>query len=328
MIFKTGISIQGTLIIEHRRDGVLYRVDKQDNLVVNTGLQLLVDLLKGKGVSPSHIELGDDNTAAAAGQTDLQGPIAGSEVEENEGQTTFRDDARGIVEKAIVDFQTVRFTKNYPQGASNLNTENGTGEIRECGLFNRYTGGVMFSRVVLDNPFNKGFGTDHTCIWEIKINRALAFGGGNTITDKGLEIIRDVLFQREEGVKNDIHLPLYINKIAVGDDGGSPISSETSLINEIGGENGRRPVTRYDKTESGDIDFDAAAPKLILQREIQDTMFGTDTLREAGLFNHHMATLVSGEKVLKQKMFSRVTFTDIPPNTQKTLTWELIITRG
>jgi hypothetical protein len=57
--------------------GAPVEVYEADNLLVNVGIQLMLDLLIGAGGtvydnSNAYIGIGDSNTAAAAGQTDLQ----------------------------------------------------------------------------------------------------------------------------------------------------------------------------------------------------------------------------------------------------------------
>lgn len=66
-------------VVEKFKDGVKYAEEKFDeNILVNTGIQLMEDLLIGAGGTVfnnanAHIGVGNSNTAAAASQTNLQG---------------------------------------------------------------------------------------------------------------------------------------------------------------------------------------------------------------------------------------------------------------
>lgn len=340
---KMGVKISGKIKITTRKNGIIVKVREQDNLIVNSGLALIRDLLKGKGRHPSHIEVGTSNTAATATQTALVGNISSADVPDTNGDTEFFNDGRAPFDrKAAEGFNKALFDRNLPSQQSNLIGEN----IREMGIFNRYVGGTMLARVVLLEPFEPfDIGFDHTIDWQITIERLGDYGGLNNLQDEGIEIIRDVLLQTNEdpNVKCGIDLPYHLSHISAGTGDSAAISTDTVLTNEltttfdtlrIQTAHGRRPVTLFDRSESGDPDFDIARPNLVVQRFIPSTQFPSDEIKECGLWNQHDETPEGGQRRTVDKLFSKIHLdgspgrSTIPAGTQGVLTWEIFFTRG
>lgn len=107
-----------------------------DNLLVNTGIQLLEDLLIGAGGqaytnAASYIGIGDNNTAAAAGQTDLQ---AATNRFKRVMDATYPSRSG----------QTLTFRTTFA-------TSEGNFSIQEAGIFNggpAFAIGTMLNRIV------------------------------------------------------------------------------------------------------------------------------------------------------------------------------------
>jgi hypothetical protein len=111
------------------RDATTGRIiaeDRRSNLVVNAGLDLIVDRLQGVGSAAiSHFAIGDNNAGVAAGQTALQSEQFRDTV------TLFTDLAQGLeVQYFLADTD-----------ANGVN-------LREAGVFNAGAAGTMFARVV------------------------------------------------------------------------------------------------------------------------------------------------------------------------------------
>ena len=108
-------------------------VYEADNILVNVGIQLLLDLLIGAGGTVfsnanAYIGIGDSNTAVAASQTDLQA-------------------ASNKVRKAM--------DATYPSRASQtmtwrctFATSEGNFSIQEAAIFNASSAGVMLNRLL------------------------------------------------------------------------------------------------------------------------------------------------------------------------------------
>lgn len=117
-----------------------------NNLVVNTGLDALVDLLRGAGTGVNEVTdigFGTDNTAAAAGDTGLTGTFS----------------------------KTIDGSANIGTGEIEIYGSLGTGEnngvtIQEIGLFQ--TGGGLFARAVI-SPIVKTAAITVGVTWTITI---------------------------------------------------------------------------------------------------------------------------------------------------------------
>src|SRR5690606_17624064 len=115
-------------------DSKPYAIEEvKGNLAVNAGIQLLEDLLIGAGGTAfnnanAHIGVGDSNTAAAAGQTDLQ---ASTNKLRKAMEATFPSRSG----------QTLSFKSDLGPSDANFAWE-------EWAIFNASTSGVMLNRKV------------------------------------------------------------------------------------------------------------------------------------------------------------------------------------
>lgn len=123
--------------VDKYRDGESkpYEVIEIDgNLLVNAGIQLLEDLLIGAGGTAfsnanAYLGVGESNTAAAAGQTDL------------DGATTTRMSMDATYPSR--SGQTLTFRSTFGSGDANH-------DWKEWGIFNDPSAGTMLNRKVQD----------------------------------------------------------------------------------------------------------------------------------------------------------------------------------
>jgi hypothetical protein len=109
-------------------------VREADNILVNSGIGLLLDLLIGAGGTTfgnanAYIGIGNSSTAAAANQTDLI------------GASTHRQAMDATYPQRSGQTLTFRAT---------VGTANGNFAINEAGVFNAASGGTMLNRFVED----------------------------------------------------------------------------------------------------------------------------------------------------------------------------------
>jgi len=119
-----------------------------NNLVVDTGLDFIASRMEGTtDAVMSHMEVGTDNTAPAAGDTALGSLIAGSRVSLT--STTVTDNA-------------IEYVGDFPAGT-------GTGAIVEAGVFNAASAGTMLCRTVF-SVVNKGSDDTLKITWTITVS--------------------------------------------------------------------------------------------------------------------------------------------------------------
>lgn len=134
-------SIDFKLLDKH--GNVIKRVLK-DNLVVTTGLALMLSRLGGSGNALTHMGIGSGTTAPTLANTDLQTSIV---------RRVF-DTPGGTLAGTSITFYCL-----FPAGT-------GTGTITEAGLFNAVAAGTMFSRIVFD-PMTKSASLSLAASWTI-----------------------------------------------------------------------------------------------------------------------------------------------------------------
>lgn len=132
---NTRFQVKGRLkVTVHRADGTSYTHSETNNLVLDKGLYTLAELVVN-GVTTAdkitYIKLGDSNTAAAAGQTGIQGTLVGP------AQNTFTS----AVANAASVWGQADFTTTLGTGDGNGQT------IREACLFT--AADDCFSRIVI-----------------------------------------------------------------------------------------------------------------------------------------------------------------------------------
>jgi hypothetical protein len=123
------------------------------NLVVNTGLYHIMDRLADSQDEAviGYAAIGDNNTAAVAGDTALFGEL---------GRVSLTSKIQGTAGNA----NQVTYSATIPAGT-------GTGTIVEAGLLNASSGGVMLARSVF-SPIVKGAGDAIDITWVLTASAA------------------------------------------------------------------------------------------------------------------------------------------------------------
>lgn len=115
-----------------------------NNLVVTSGLNWVASRLEGVASAVmSHIAVGTDSTAAAAGNTALGGELA-----------------RVALTSGVATGATITYITTFAAGE-------GTGAIQEAGIFNAGAGGTMLARVTFP-VINKGASDTLQISWSIE----------------------------------------------------------------------------------------------------------------------------------------------------------------
>jgi len=139
-------------IVLRRADG---KTEKRlvRNLVVNTGLYHIADRLADSQdeVDMGWAAIGDDNTAAAAGDTALSSEL---------GRVALTSKVQGTGGTA----NQVTYSATVPAGT-------GTGTIVEAGIFNANSAGIMLARTIF-SPIVKGSGDALDITWIMSISAA------------------------------------------------------------------------------------------------------------------------------------------------------------
>ena len=116
------------------------------NLVVSAGLEFICSRMAGTSADVmSHMALGSDTTAAAAGQTDLLS-ILGS---------------REALDSSTASNNTITYVSSFEAGE-------GTGAVTEAGIFNAATSGTMLCRTVFA-VVNKAADDTMSVTWTITL---------------------------------------------------------------------------------------------------------------------------------------------------------------
>jgi hypothetical protein len=127
----------GNLIFDHINN----------NLVVTTGIEHIADQMSDQGETQmSHAAVGTDNTAPASGQTAL-----GTET------------ARVALDSVTQSTTKVTYVATFGPGV-------GTGSLREAGIFNAASVGVMLARHTY--VYDKGALDTLTINWEVDFSAA------------------------------------------------------------------------------------------------------------------------------------------------------------
>jgi len=159
------MQMQGRLTLQLTdREGHVRQEQRRHNQILKSGRDLVAKLFAGVsgGTPPTHVThmaVGIDATAPADSQTGLineRGPRKGiqpsdvvySEFDEQAGGSTVR--RVRVTLKAVFDF----------------NEANGPEPLREAGIFNAATGGVIYNRVIFD-AVTKTNAFKLTLIWDI-----------------------------------------------------------------------------------------------------------------------------------------------------------------
>jgi hypothetical protein len=147
-MINDGIKLTGNLdIVVRDSDGNIKEQRQERNLVVTAGLGFIASRMKDTtDDAMTHMAVGSDNTAAAAGNTDL-GSILGS---------------REALDSTTVSGATVTYVSTFEAG-------DGTGAITEAGIFNAASSGTMLCRTVF-STVNKAADDTMTITWVITLS--------------------------------------------------------------------------------------------------------------------------------------------------------------
>lgn len=145
-MFNDNLKVTGNVQIQlFSKDGSVKDSREIRNLVVTTGKEFIAARMVGTPTEMSHMAIGADSTAAAAGNTAL-----GAEL----GRVALTSDtAVGVV---------VTYVASFPAGT-------GTGAVVEAGLFNASSGGTMLCRTVF-SVVNKGVDDAMSITWTITVS--------------------------------------------------------------------------------------------------------------------------------------------------------------
>jgi len=133
-------------IVLKDKDGNVKDSREIHNLVVSAGLEFICSRMAGTSAGVmSHMALGSDTTAAAAGQTDLLS-ILGS---------------REALDSSTASNNTVTYVSSFEAGE-------GTGAVTEAGVFNAASSGTMLCRTVFA-VVNKAADDTMSVTWTITL---------------------------------------------------------------------------------------------------------------------------------------------------------------
>ena len=147
-MLKDSLKLKGRVgIVLKDKDGNVKETREVDNLVVNAGLDYIASRMKdASAAAMTHMALGTNSTAAAAGQTALSAQ-AGS---------------REALDSTTVTSNAVVYVASFEAGDA-------TGNIVEAGLFNASSGGTMLCRTVFGSVAKQA-DDSMTVTWTVTIS--------------------------------------------------------------------------------------------------------------------------------------------------------------
>ena len=147
MISESTLSAKGDVQLDlFDADGNLKETQEIKNVVVNNGLNYIASRMKdATATAMSHMAIGSNNTAAAAGNTAL-----GTEL------------GRVALTSTTVSTNTVQYIGDFPAGT-------GTGAVVEAGVLNASSSGTMLCRTVF-SVVNKGASDTLKVTWTITVS--------------------------------------------------------------------------------------------------------------------------------------------------------------
>ena len=150
-MINENLKLSGQLdIVLKDKNGNVKTERTEKNLVVNAGLAYIASRMVGTAKAVmSHMALGSSSTAEAAGQTDLLSILGSREA---------LDSTTIIGSNA----EKVQYVSSFEAG-------DGTGAVKEAGIFNNATGGDMLSRTTFD-VVNKAADDSMTVTWTITLS--------------------------------------------------------------------------------------------------------------------------------------------------------------
>ena len=153
---------QLTLLLSDHTGEVVFQ-QKYKNRIVTSGRKLVAEMFSGQfgGAPPaavSHMAVGSGDAAAADGDAALAAQRGGRKAISSAKLTTFNEtQPSGVVQRVRVSLQAV-FDFNEANDPAV--------PLREAGVFNADTGGVMYNRVVFE-PVTKTDAFRLTLLWEV-----------------------------------------------------------------------------------------------------------------------------------------------------------------
>lgn len=135
------------IVVQDEVTGEIKHDIETTNLVVNTGLNYIASRMVGTAKNVmSHMAVGSSDTAAAPEDTNV-GSILGS---------------RKALTSATATANAVEYQATFAAGE-------GTGAVKEAGIFNASTSGDMLCRTVFD-VINKGASDSMTITWTVTVS--------------------------------------------------------------------------------------------------------------------------------------------------------------
>jgi hypothetical protein len=143
------ISVTGLVeILLYNNKGILKDHRTIKNMVVTSGKSLIASrLVSNYAGVPGYMWVGTSSTAAAQGQTDLITPVSSG---------------RTYLGGTALNANVITYSATFIAGV-------GTGALREAGVFNSNTGGIMLCRTVFDQV-SKNADDILTINWNLTIN--------------------------------------------------------------------------------------------------------------------------------------------------------------
>ena len=154
---------QLTLLLSDRAGQVIYQQEYK-NRIVTSGRKLVAEMFSGQfsGAPPaavSHMAVGSGDAAAADGDAALAAQRGGRKAISSAKLTTFNETQSGGV--------VVQRVRASLQAVFDFNEANDPAvPLREAGIFNADTAGVMYNRVVFE-PVTKTDAFRLTLLWEV-----------------------------------------------------------------------------------------------------------------------------------------------------------------
>jgi hypothetical protein len=147
MQHSSALNAKGRLTIEQfDKEGNLIHAEDTTNVVVSDGLDYITERMKDNTTTVmSHMAVGSDNTAAAAGDSTL-----GTEL------------GRVALTSTTVSSNTITYVGDFPAGT-------GTGAVVEAGVLNNSTGGDLLCRTVF-SVVNKAAADTLKITWTLTVS--------------------------------------------------------------------------------------------------------------------------------------------------------------
>jgi hypothetical protein len=144
------------------RSGNIIQTQSNKNRIVKTGRKLVAELFAGVAGTPpakvTHMGIGTGDAAA----TDEQDKLVAPREPRKAIATPQYEEFDEVISRGV----TVRRIKVKLSTEFDFNEANGNEPLREAGIFNAVTGGVMYNRVTFQ-PVTKTDAFKLTLLWEI-----------------------------------------------------------------------------------------------------------------------------------------------------------------